>query len=116
MTVLSTKRSALLFFMGALFLFGLPACAPTKPSVQADAKSEQTKLQGVVTNEFAKDGCPWLVTYQDGTEEKYLIPVQLEERFKKNGLKLAFTFHYSRIMQADCQMGQPAVLEEIEVK
>lgn len=108
--------SALVILIGALFISSHYGCVMKKPSVKLDNESEEDEYVGIITNEFEKDGCPWLIVYNDGVEDKYLIPVQLDDAFKKNGLKVEFEFHYSRIAQGDCQMGQPAVLEEIEVR
>ena len=110
------KYSAPLFSIGALFFLSLEACVCHKPPMLPTDSSDDSFTHGVVTNEFEKDGCAWLIQFNDGVEGKYLIPVQLEDEFKKNGLKIAFTFHYSRISQGVCQMGQPVVLEEIKQK
>ncbi|MCF8277795.1 MAG: hypothetical protein K9J17_13760 [Flavobacteriales bacterium] len=110
-----TLNSALALVASALFLFALVGCVPTKPSVSLSGESDEEGYFGEVTTKFAKDGCPILIQYKEGTELKYLIPVQLDEQFKKNGLKVNFTFHYSRIAQGECQIGQPAVLEEIKL-
>ena len=108
--------SALMIFMGALLISAQLGCMMRKPSIKLDNESEEDEYVGIITNEFEKDGCPWLIVYNDGVEDKYLIPVQLDDAYKKNGLEVRFAFHYSRIMQQDCQMGQPVVLEDIEIK
>lgn len=112
-----TSYSAFAAIASALFVFMLMACAPTKTSIslEKEREREEANYSGEVTTDFAKDGCPVLIQYKDSEELKYLIPVQLDEQFKKHGLKISFSFHYSRIMQGECQMGQPAVLEDIKV-
>ncbi len=108
--------SAFILGIGALFLFVLAACNSTKPVPTSEAVLLEGRYLGHITTEFAADGCPFILTYTDGSEEKYLIPVQLEEQYQRNGLQLEFGFHYSRIKQGDCQKGQPAVLEAVVVR
>ncbi|MCF8460337.1 MAG: hypothetical protein K9G46_06410 [Flavobacteriales bacterium] len=112
----NSRSSAFIFGIGALFLFVLAACNTNKPVSVSEAVLLEGRYLGYITTEFAADGCPFILTYTDGSEEKYLIPVQLEEQYQRNGLQLEFGFHYSRIMQGDCQKGQPAVLEAVEVR
>ncbi|MCB9205652.1 MAG: hypothetical protein H6603_11790 [Flavobacteriales bacterium] len=116
MKFLSLNSSALVVSISALFFLVAVGCASRIPSVSSEVGLEQDEYAGSITNEFETDGCPWLIQYNDGHEDRYLIPVQLDQEFKKNGLKVQFRFHYSRILQADCQMGQPAVLEQIKAK
>ncbi|MCF8464617.1 MAG: hypothetical protein K9G41_07245 [Flavobacteriales bacterium] len=108
--------SAFILGIGALFLFLLAACNSTKPVPTLEAVLAEGRYLGHITTEFAAEGCPFILKYMDGGEEKYLIPVQLEEQYQLNGLQLEFGFHFSRIMQGDCQKGQPAVLEMVEVR
>jgi hypothetical protein len=114
MKLLNIQNSALMIFISALFFLLAMGCASNKPSVKPEAELKEGKYVGVVTNEFVLKGCSWLIKYNDGTDYKYLIPVQLEEQFKKNGLEIELSFHLSRISQGKCQIGQPAVLESIE--
>ena len=108
--------SALMVIVSALCFLLQLGCTASKPTTKLKPELEEGEYIGTVTNQFEQQGCEWLIQFNDGVEDKYLIPVQLEEEFKKNGLKVVFSFHYSRISQGDCQMGQPAVLEEIGAK
>lgn len=114
MKFIQTQKSALVVYISALSFLLMLGCASNKASVQPEVKLQEGKYLGTVTNQFSQKGCNWLVKYNDGGEHKYLIPVQLEGRYKKNGLKIEFGFYLSRIKQGNCQMGQPAVLENIE--
>jgi hypothetical protein len=115
MKLVKVKISALVVFASALLVLFVSSCATNKPSVSQESELDKGKTLGVVTNEFEKDGCLWLIKLE-GQNDTYLIPVQLEDKFKKNGLKVEFAFHYSRISQGACQIGQPAVLEDIMAK
>lgn len=116
MKLLNLNFSALMGTISALCFLLLLGCTASKPTTNIEPELEEGKYIGLVTNQFEQDGCEWLIQFNDGAEDKYLIPVYLEEDFKKNGLKVVFSFHYSRISQDNCQMGQPAVLEEIGAK
>lgn len=106
--------SALMVIVSALCLLLLLGCRVSKPTTKLKPELEEGEYIGTVTNQFEQQGCEWLIQFNDGVEDKYLIPIQLEQDFKKNGLKVVFSFHYSRISQGNCQMGQPAVLEDIK--
>ena len=108
--------SALMVIVSALCFLLLLGCKARKPTTKLEPELEKGKYIGTVTNQFEQQGCEWLIQFNDGVEDKYLIPIQLEHDFKKNGMKVVFSFHYSRISQGNCQMGQPAVLEEIKQK
>lgn len=114
-----SKRSlASMFAMiaGMLVVLHISGCVFNKPSVSLEGENEEAEFDGVVTNKFQKEGCDWLIKYEEGAEDKFLIPVALDDEFKKDGLKVEFRFHLSRISQGDCQMGQPAVIEHIVAK
>ena len=116
MKFLNVQNSALMVSVSALFFLLVIGCASNKTSIKLKPESEVENYAGVITNEFGQQGCSWLIKYTDGSEDKYLIPVQLEEEYKKNGQKIEFSFHLSRINQGDCQFGQTAVLEGIKIR
>lgn len=106
--------SAFTLALAALLFFDLVSCVSPKSNVTVQQQVDEGFFVGHITSELSKEGCPYLLQYKEGKEDKFLIPVQLEDKFKQNGLKVKFKFHYSRIKQGECQMGQPAVLEFIE--
>jgi hypothetical protein len=57
-----------------------------------------------------------LVKYEYLGQDKYLVPVQLLDQFKKSNSEIEFSFRLSRISQAECKMGQPALLEGVELR
>lgn len=86
------------------------ASASTQPPTAADGRSS-----GRVTTEFAKDGCPLLVDRGEGLEQRFFIPIGLDPKFAKDGMKLSFVYRLSRASSGMCGKGQPAILEEIQV-
>jgi len=116
MRLTNDLRSVLVIFISTLFLFPMGGCVSTKTSETPKVELEEGRYIGVVTSEYAKDGCAWLIRFHEGEEEKLLIPVQFPEEFKKDGQQIEFSYHLSRISQGECQQGQPAVLEEPKLR
>lgn len=95
------------------------ACGASKTSVDSP---EATQLQeagqgfstGVVTTDHVAEGCAVLVQV-DGVKNVFLIPIGMEDRFKRDGLKLRFKYRPSRASIGECRKGQAAILEEITV-
>ncbi|HQW86927.1 MAG TPA: hypothetical protein PLH93_07065, partial [Flavobacteriales bacterium] len=71
---------------------------------------------GTVTLAHAAEGCPVLIALEPPGELGHLMPVGLDERFRKEGLKLSFTYTLSRIHSGGCNQGTPAVLDSIAVQ
>ena len=97
----------------------LCACGSKKTSVDNAAAVEQMEANngfstGRITNAFAGDGCPWLIRV-DHADNLYLIPIALDEKYKKDGLQLTFKYRPSKASSGDCRKGSPAVIEEVSV-
>lgn len=88
------------------------AAAEAPPLPPEDITDFQT---GVVTTAYAQKGCPLLVEMNNAEGPKLLIPMGLDEKFAKHGLKLKFKFTPSRAPQGSCMEGRPAVLEEVSI-
>lgn len=96
----------------------LTACGGNKDMVNSDKAVEQQEANdgytiGRVTTQFIGDGCPLLIKLE-GTGI-YIIPVALDEKFKRNDLRLKFKYRPSKASSGECQKGNPAVLEEVTV-
>ena len=95
------------------------ACGAKKQSVDSTAAVEQQEANagfstGTVTTAMVSDGCPLLVTL-DGVNKVFLIPIGLDERYRRNGLKLRFKYRPSKASIGECRKGQAAILEEISL-
>jgi hypothetical protein len=77
--------------------------------------SETTGTLAVVTTEFSDEGCPFLLEIEENGKKVLLMPIELDEEFKKDGLRVSIEFHFSRIMQSECQKGRPIVLDSINL-
>ena len=104
--------------LAALILLSV-ACGAKKQSVDSAAAVEQQEANagfstGTVTTAMVSDGCPLLVTL-DGVNKVFLIPIGLDERYRRNGLKLRFKYRPSKASIGECRKGQAAILEEISL-
>lgn len=99
----------------------LVACNKQKPAAEATPEPPPPPATavdlylGVVTMAHASHGCPLLVETTTGEGTKLLIPIGLDEKYHKDGLKLKFSFRPSRASSGACQEGRPAVLEDVTV-
>lgn len=105
----------------AMFLTGvlLANCGAKKSSVDNATVVEQMEANngfstGRVTRAFEGDGCPVLIRV-DHSDNLYLIPIGLDEKFKQNGLQLTFKYRPSKASSGDCRKGSPAVIEEVSI-
>jgi hypothetical protein len=102
-------------FIFVIAPFALSGCTVTKNDNKFKLELDVRHV-GIITSEYANDGCPWLVKYEYLGQDKYLVPVQLLDQFKKSNSEIEFSFRLSRISQAECKMGQPALLEGVELR
>ena len=112
-------RNSALTALAAIAL--LVACNKTKPAAEATPPPPPpptTALDfhtGVVTMAHAAHGCPLLVETATSEGTKLFIPIGLDEKYHKDGLKLKFTFRPSRASSGACNEGRPAILEDVSV-
>ena len=83
-----------------------------KPSRMETAQIERD-THATVTTKFVDDGCEVLLEIIENGKNVMLMPINIEDQYKVDGLKVIIQFHSSRIMQATCQIGRPIVIEKI---
>lgn len=71
-------------------------------------------VDGVVTMKYSGSGCALLISVDKDGNEVFYIPVELDEKFKSEGMKVSMTFHVSRINQGSCLVGTPIVIDKIQ--
>jgi hypothetical protein len=71
-------------------------------------------VNGVVTLQFAEEGCAVLIEAKVDGKKEYFIPVDLLDEFKVEGMKIVMTYHASRINQGSCLKGHPIIIDSIE--
>ncbi|MFT7614664.1 MAG: hypothetical protein ACI9J3_003647 [Parvicellaceae bacterium] len=63
-------------------------------------------ITGTVTDEYAKDGCKFLIKVMGKGAEQLINPVNLPDKYKKDGMKISFMWTASKAPQLDnCKMG-----------
>ena len=67
--------------------------------------------KGVIVDKTGLDGCTFLIEISDS---KILEPIQLDEKFRKNGLAVYFKYKRSR-KATTCMNGQPIIISEIQL-
>lgn len=106
------KHVCLPFIMVLLALSCADRGSGTKPVSDAP-NGEPERIKGTVTSAFSGEGCPWLVLLDTPTEVGPLIPIALEERYLRDGMRIAFSYRLSRASSGACKKGTPAILEDI---
>ncbi|MCH2235876.1 MAG: hypothetical protein MK078_16665 [Crocinitomicaceae bacterium] len=126
--------------MKYLFLFGLSillfACGNSKGSADSTTTSTETtedKDNGAETIEeggtitaqvvsvvgvvhVSETGCPLYIAAEAGDEKLTLYPVNLEDKFKNEGMKLKFKYQPSKIQQPDaCPDAMPVTLSDVSL-
>lgn len=95
----------------------LCGCAGGKSAPSGGAASPPPgHTLGTVTLAHAAEGCPVLIALDPPGELGHLMPVGLDDRYRKEGLKLSFTYTLSRIHSGGCNKGTPAVLDSIALR
>ena len=93
------------------------ACGPKKELTNEapPVETNNEAVSGLITSQFAEEGCPWLVQITTRGQEAFLIPIALDEQYLKNGMRLRFTHRPSKASSGRCGKGDPAILENIVV-
>lgn len=107
------RSPASLFALLFLFACGGPKTALDDPKLLEQQEKNGGFATGRVTTNYVSEGCQLLVQLDQG--KVFLIPVGLEEKYRKNGLHLRFKYRPSKISQGECLKGQPAEFEEVSI-
>ncbi len=97
-----------------VFAIGLQACKPVEEAVDVDhgsAPSTSDKLIGVVRNDA---GCGYVIDVTQGDVMKSYYPVNLDEKYKKDGMRLKFAWDKApQEMTGDCSYLIPATISDV---
>ena len=85
--------------------------ADTSPTEEIVEQENGTRA--IVITTFSDEGCDVLLEIQENNKKVLLLPIELADQFKVEGLELFITFHSSRIMQSTCQIGRPIVIDQV---
>jgi hypothetical protein len=96
----------------------LISCASTKANQLEENglnTSEPMGVEGIITNNYREQGCAFLFEFTDPEGNERLVrPLQLDEEFKKDGLKVRIDFRMSRASNDGCDLAHPVIVESIE--
>jgi hypothetical protein len=84
-----------------LILFGLFACGASNEVIQVEGGAESIESDGKIsgTVHVSLKGCPILIETIIGGETLRLYPVNLDDAFKTDGIRIYFHYTTSRAMQ-----------------
>lgn len=106
-----TKITTGLFFLLAI---SLQACKPVEEAVVVDhgsAPSTSERLIGTVRND---SGCGYVIDVTQGDVMKSYYPVNLEDKYKKEGMRLKFAWSKSlNEMTGDCSYLIPIEISDV---
>ena len=106
--------------IGALLILCLFfACRPKQelappetpePKVSTPKEAHKGSTIGTIRDLRGMDGCQFIVELEDETR---LIPMKLDARFRKDGLRVTFTFKPAQAMTT-CMSGLPVYITHIK--
>lgn len=95
-------------------LLAMSSCKTTKSNSTHEAVTFEKQLRVVGTVVLGNDPCPILIrAYHSGTEFM-IVPLNLEEKFRVDGMKLRFDFIEAENPKTNkCSKGKTVTLEEV---
>lgn len=97
-----------------LGLFLVSASCKDVPVADPNSNVPGDKVNGVVTMQYAAEGCDILIEAKEDGKKVFLIPIDLQTKFKVEGMKVTMTYHASRVNQGSCLKGHPIIIDSIE--
>lgn len=84
-------------------------------NIDTNPTTEESTISGKVY--ISSEGCPfYIIAIEEGKEVK-MYPVNLEESFKKNGIKIKFSYNLSRAMQpSNCQVDKVVSVSNVKLQ
>jgi uncharacterized protein YceK len=103
----------------SLIMTGCSAKKATTETAETNAEKERTAeiikegyIQAVVEDK-TKSGCGFVI--KNINTQEYLLPNNLEEEYKQDGLKVWLKCRPIRPAQGSCTIGNPTTIEEIKI-
>lgn len=101
--------------MSALFLSSSSCEEIVESNTSKEEVTEEAGTQAMVTTDYVDEGCSVLLEIEEGGEKVLLMPIELEDKYRKHGTKVLIEYRLSRIMQSDCQKGRPIIIDKIKL-
>lgn len=102
---------SIFFLFSITLLFACTAPKNTNDISEKPIPEGYTKV--IVLDTKSPDACDFLLKLN--TEDVYLFPVAMEDRFKINKKTLYIKYRPSRISQRNCKKGKTVILEDVIV-
>ncbi len=97
-------------------------CSAKKETTDvADTNAEKERTAQIIKEGYikaviedkTKSGCGFVI--KNTTSEEFLLPNNLEDQYKQDGLKVWLKYRPIRPLQGSCSIGNPATIEEIKI-
>ncbi len=112
MQIQKMKNTFSYFFLIA-FVATTNACSHTRATLQSAAISEKANFTKATIINYTLDGCGWMLQLDD---EKKLQPVNLNNDFKKENLKVWIQYQPVKQGNSICMAGDMVTITAIEIR
>ena len=109
------------FFILICSIGTLSSCGSTKTAAEEISVIQESiddgllTFEGFISTKYKDQGCSYLFVYRDSSGNQAMVrPLELEERFKKEGIKVKVEFRLSRASNAGCDLANPVIIESIK--
>lgn len=109
------------FFILICAIGTFTSCGSTKTAAEEISIVQESNNEGLLTFEgfistkYNDQGCSFLFVYKDSSGNQAMVrPLELEERFQKEGVRVKIVFRLSRASNAGCDIANPVIIESIE--
>ena len=98
------------------------SCSTKKATSEtANTNAEKERAEEIIKDGYIQaaiedkttSGCGFVI--KNITTEEYLLPNNLEDKYKQDGLKVWLKYRSIRPAQGSCTIGNPATIEEIKI-
>jgi len=98
------------------------SCSAKKATSEtANTNAEKERAEEIIKEGYIQaaiedkttSGCGFVI--KNITTEEYLLPNNLEDQYKKEGLKVWLKYRQIRPAQGSCTIGNPTTIEEIKI-
>ena len=98
------------------------SCSTKKATLEtANTNAEKERAEEIIKEGYIQaaiedkttSGCEFVI--KNITTEEYLLPNNLEDKYKQDGLKVWLKYRSIRPAQGSCTIGNPATIEEIKI-
>ena len=98
------------------------SCSTKKATLEtANTNAEKERAEEIIKEGYIQaaiedkttSGCGFVI--KNITTEEYLLPNNLEDKYKQDGLKVWLKYRPIRPAQGSCTIGNPTTIEEIKI-